>query len=166
MRKHQNAAELQKCRKSLEPALAKQLFSKTAPCPPLAPLPSSTTAAPSHWYHQSKVLSFVASIQPTEQAGILMEASAETKRQVRLLILKGQKESSAGGYLRFRIYFISCTVTSAFYSPYDLGEMLCVCISSPTAEPGDIWRLVGPGLNSVGTARPPSHALPGHPRLL
>lgn len=96
---------------------------------PLAPLPSSTAAAPSHWYCQSKILSFVASIQPAEQAGILMEASAENKRQVRLLILKGQKESSAGGYLRFRIYFISCTVTSAFYSPYDLGEMLCVCIS-------------------------------------
>lgn len=58
-----------------------------------------------------------------------MEACAGIERKVRLPVLKGQKESSAGGYLRFRIFYISCTVTSAFYFPYGLREMLHVCIS-------------------------------------
>jgi len=94
-----------------------------------APLPSSATAVPLHRYRQSKIPSSAASIQPAELAGILTEACAGNKEHVRLLILKRQRESSAGEYLRFRIYYISCTVTPAFYSPYGLGEMLRVCVS-------------------------------------
>lgn len=36
------------------------------------------------------------------------------------------ESSGPGECLRFRIYFISCTVTSAFYSPCGLGEIVCL----------------------------------------
>lgn len=165
MRQHQNAAELQKCRKRLEPALAKQPFSVTAPHPPLSSFTLLQHCSPSSLVSPKYNPSFVASIQPAEQAGILTETCAGDKGQVRLLVLKGQKQSGAGGCLTFRIYYISCTVTSASYSPHGLGEMLCVCISYLTAEPRDVWRLDAPcfmcrcpGFNPAGAASNPQHS--------
>lgn len=88
----------------------------TAPLVALCPLEMLFTSP-----CRCNIPSFVANIQPAEQARVFIEACAGNKGQVRLLILKRQKENSARGYLRFRIYYTSCTDTSAFYFPCGLG---------------------------------------------